>query len=466
LSKAFDTVNIHSLIGKLHNTTIPNTIIKFIANYIKGRNGFTQYMNSSSNQQQFKTGVPQGGVLSPILFNLYTSDIPHPPAGVKITTYADDMNPSASHSNFHEAEKCLQPYLQDIFNWTERNDLILNPDKSSATLFTPHTHEHNTTLNLTINNIIIPTVKHPKILGLTLDPALNFNQHTKITKEKADSKIKILKALTSTTWGKQKETLLATYKSVVLPVIEYASTIWYPHISATNLQKLQSTQNEALRTITGCTADTNSQHLHQETKTLPLDFHLKLHASQLRQKCLLPTHPLHNLTQQHTCPRNMKETIFHNWNNKTITTNNNSTLPPTADSISQNMKTIHSQIVTECLKSYKLNTILNQPAPEINESEQSLPRGTRRSLAQLRAGKSPILRSYLNKIDPTNYPSPTCPLCNTQDHTTQHLFSCPNINTPLTAQALWDDPVASALLLKQWDDAVGAAGGGGAGVLP
>ena len=50
--------------------------------------------------QTVKTGVPQGGVLSPVLFNLYTSDIPNPPPGVSLTTYADDMNPAASHSKY------------------------------------------------------------------------------------------------------------------------------------------------------------------------------------------------------------------------------------------------------------------------------------------------------------------------------------------------------------------------------
>src|SRR5688572_32150271 len=76
------------------------------------------------------------------------------------------------------------------------------------------------TLNLTINNVTIPTVKNPQILRLTFDPALTFSEHARITKTKADSSIKILKALTSTSWGKQKETLLATYKTIILPVIE------------------------------------------------------------------------------------------------------------------------------------------------------------------------------------------------------------------------------------------------------
>ena len=66
MSKAFDTINIHTLIRKLLQTKFPGM-------------QSTQYRNHTSRQCQFKTGVPQGGVLSPILFKIYTSDFPpHP----------------------------------------------------------------------------------------------------------------------------------------------------------------------------------------------------------------------------------------------------------------------------------------------------------------------------------------------------------------------------------------------------
>jgi len=61
----------------------------------------------------FKTGVPQGGVLSPTLFNIYTYDIPQLPSDVTLTSYAGAMNPAASHENYHKAEELLQLYLQN-----------------------------------------------------------------------------------------------------------------------------------------------------------------------------------------------------------------------------------------------------------------------------------------------------------------------------------------------------------------
>ena len=78
MSKAFDTINIHTLIRRLLQTKMPGTIREFIANYIKGRKTYTTYRNHTAIHRQSKTGVPKGGVLSPTLFNIYTADLPPP----------------------------------------------------------------------------------------------------------------------------------------------------------------------------------------------------------------------------------------------------------------------------------------------------------------------------------------------------------------------------------------------------
>ena len=115
MSKAFDTINIHTLIRKLLQTNIPGTIIKFITNYIKGCGAYTPYMNHTSRQCQFKTGNPHGGVLSPTLFNIYTSDLPPPSAPVQAMTSTDDITITSTHTSTSAAKKYIQLYLHTVF---------------------------------------------------------------------------------------------------------------------------------------------------------------------------------------------------------------------------------------------------------------------------------------------------------------------------------------------------------------
>ena len=141
MSKAFDTVNTHTLINKIHKTNIPPTIKKFIANYIKGRKAYTLFNNEKSKQSHLKTGVPQGGVLSPVLFNIYMSDIPNPPENIYLYSYAGGITTLSLHHDIQTAQDQLQPYLEKIHKWTIDNELKLNADKSTSTLFTLHPNE-------------------------------------------------------------------------------------------------------------------------------------------------------------------------------------------------------------------------------------------------------------------------------------------------------------------------------------
>ena len=178
MSKAFDTINIHTLIRKLLHTNIPGTIIKFIANYIKGRIAYTTYINYTSSKRQFTTGVPQGGVLSPTLFKMYTADIPPPRAPVQVIAYADAITITSTNTRTSAANKYIQPYLHKVFAWTKQNNLTLNPDKTTCTLFTPDPAEYKSNLDLKINNTALPMAAHPMIMGLTLDPTLTYStQH-------------------------------------------------------------------------------------------------------------------------------------------------------------------------------------------------------------------------------------------------------------------------------------------------
>jgi len=447
MSKAFDTVNQHKLIKKLTTlTTINPSIIKFISNYLKGRKTQTTYNNTTSSKRNLKTGVPQGSVLSPTLFNIYTSDLPPPPPKTQLDAYADDINTLSSHPNYRIAETQLQPYLDSIYTWTQDNDLLLNPDKSSATLFTPDNSEFHDTLSLTINNTTIPTNQNPKILGITFDPKLNFSKHIANTTEKAKKTLNVLKSLTTTKWGKSMETLTHTYKAITRPILEYSNPSWSTITSDTSIHKLQTIQNSALRIATGCTADTNTHFLHHETKILPIKSHLKLHASNYKEKTKDPGHPNHHIYQRNPPPRRMKTTIFHD----TANLYHHQTQNPTQEQIKQNIKTNHTLAVTEHQNQLPNCKFTNQPYLTSHPSEINLPRDRRCLLRQLRNGKSPFLRAHKHLQYPTACPSPLCPLCNTSPHDTLHLFNCPIIPTQLTITDLWTSPYLVSELLDTW----------------
>ena len=131
MSKSFDTINIRPLIRKLLQTSIPSTIMKFITNYIKGRKAYTPYRNHTSIQRQFKTGVPQFGVLSRTLYNIYTTDLPPPRASVQVMSYADDHH---IYTHKHECIQEIHTTIPRFFSWTKHNNLTLNPDKTPQTL--------------------------------------------------------------------------------------------------------------------------------------------------------------------------------------------------------------------------------------------------------------------------------------------------------------------------------------------
>ena len=112
----------------------------------------------------------------------------------------------------------------------------------------------------------------------------------------------------------------------------------------------------------------------------------------------------------------------------------------TTPDIKTNMRYIHTSIVSRHLATRGNNKILRTPPPHISSSEEILPRLTRRTLAQLRTNKSPLLNSYLHKVDVKSHPSPLCPLCNTHSHDTHHLFNCTHIRTNIATLGFVDRP--------------------------
>ena len=206
ISKAFDAISRPLLINKIYNTTLHNNTKRWLANYLTDRQAFVHYNGESSKIRNFPNGVPQGSVLSPTLFNLYMHDIPPPPNGIYISSYADDLTVISIHTDKNVCSTQVQTYLTQLENWLTQNRLKVAPSKSTSTLLTSDNHEHQHRPTATLNNITIPHTHETKILGVTYNTSMSFAPHVNNIITKCRPRLNALRSLTSTTFGQHKET--------------------------------------------------------------------------------------------------------------------------------------------------------------------------------------------------------------------------------------------------------------------
>ena len=122
ISKAFDTVPQYKLVSKILDTQLQPNYKRWLSNFIAGRQDRISYGGVMSKHRQFPNGVPQGAVLSPSLFSLFTHDLLEPTNPVvKICPYADHLTIVSQHPRVDEAAIQLQDYLRRLEEWLTTN---------------------------------------------------------------------------------------------------------------------------------------------------------------------------------------------------------------------------------------------------------------------------------------------------------------------------------------------------------
>lgn len=150
LKKAFDAVSHAILLKHILETNMPCVLKKWVNNYLNGRKTLVDFRGSQSKMRRLKQGVPQGGVQSPSLFNLYIGKLPLPPLGIETITYADDCSILASGTDLRKLCGDLNTYLNPLNIWFQERNFMLSY-KPTATLFTTWTKEMKLDLDITIN---------------------------------------------------------------------------------------------------------------------------------------------------------------------------------------------------------------------------------------------------------------------------------------------------------------------------
>ncbi len=280
LSAAYDTVNHRILLQKLYNTTQDSTLCRVFQNMLSNRRFYVELNNERSRWRNQKNGLPQGSVLSPILFNIYTNDQPlHD--GTRSFIYADDLCVTAQHSSFEDVERTIEVALGELTQYYRENSLRANPDKTQVTAFHLRNKEATRSLKVAWNRIDLENTTHPKYLGVTLDRTLSYKQHIHNTKMKVATRNNLLKKLANSKWGTNASTIRTTALALCYSVAEYASPVWE---RSKHTSLLDPELNQACRSITGCLKPTNVEDLYLLAGIAPPDIRRNVCARMERAK--------------------------------------------------------------------------------------------------------------------------------------------------------------------------------------
>ena len=129
LSKAFDTLNHELLIAKLAAYGFDKSSLLLVKSYLSNRWQRTKINKSYSSWSELLTGVPQGSILGPLLFNIYLNDLFYLENDCDVCNFAEDTTPYACDTNLESLMFRLEFVTEQAIEWFEINYMKLNVDK-------------------------------------------------------------------------------------------------------------------------------------------------------------------------------------------------------------------------------------------------------------------------------------------------------------------------------------------------
>ena len=191
IQQAFDKVRHEGLLYKLKKI-LPHTYYSILKSYLTKRQFMVKYLDAITATFPIEAGIPQGSVFGPLLFSIYTADLPIS-TEITIATFADDTALLAPHANPIIASSTLQWDLDSMEKWFHKWGFKIKEKKSTHVTFTLR---KQACPQVTINNITVPNKDTVRYLGMTLDRRLTWKQHiTDKSKQLRDKLKKIFGSL-------------------------------------------------------------------------------------------------------------------------------------------------------------------------------------------------------------------------------------------------------------------------------
>ena len=244
MSKAFDRVPHDSIIDLLQSHSFPRSFIQWCVSYFQGRSQCVMVGNAVSAAAPVTSGVPQGSILGPYIFNASIGSLTTVRHSTKLIKYADDILLLIPFSSLSDADEVFKEESANIQEWCKNANLLLNDKKTQLMIVSKKSIEplppslsgfdlrHNLTL-----------------LGVTFDSKLSWKPHVKATAKKAAQRIYPLKQLKRFS-NITKAQLVKVYNSFILSVLEYNSPL-FVGISLKNSTILERVRKRCHRVICG-----------------------------------------------------------------------------------------------------------------------------------------------------------------------------------------------------------------------
>ena len=224
LTVAYDTVWYRCLTCKLLRLLPDKHMVRMIMELVRNRSfTLTTGESKQSRLRRLKNGVPQGSVLAPLLFNIYTYDLPCMIS--RKLAYADDLALLHSSGNWKDLDGTLSQDMSTLLAYLQTWRLKLNHTKTVTAAFYLNNREAKHELKVYNNGRLLPLCPTPTYLGVKLDRSLTFRHRLVALLKKLSSRVILLRQLVGSGWGAGAKTLRTTTLSLVYSAAEYCAPI-------------------------------------------------------------------------------------------------------------------------------------------------------------------------------------------------------------------------------------------------
>lgn len=262
-TKAFDCINHELLLKKLLHYGIRGVAFDLIKSYLNSRQQYVEINNIRSQIQSIHTGIPQGSILGPLLFNIYINDVVNIDSSTKYIIYADDTTMLFTSNDAHDLASTANAVLEKLRLWCINNGLKVNTDKTKAMLFQPKNKDLSVSSDIMFSSSKIELVHCAKTLGVLFDHRMSWNDHINFLMSKLSKTVGLMYSVKHL----PRSAKVLIYNALFLSHINYCSCVWGT-TSATNLHHLFLLQKKCARIISKMPYHSPSEPLFQELSLL------------------------------------------------------------------------------------------------------------------------------------------------------------------------------------------------------